>query len=676
MNKKQPKLTVITVTYNLVDSGRVDYFRQCLESVHNQTYKEIEHIIIDGNSKDGSLFIIREYAEKGWIKYISEKDDGIYHAMNKGIKLAKGEYVAFLNSDDYWHNIYGVEESIKVLEKEKADFCGSDAIFIDVKNIKRSFVGYADLNKIFVRMPFCHQTMFCKTQVMIREGMFDLDFKSSADYDFLIRLYLKKYKGAVVNCKLATFRMGGESFINYKIGQDECLKILKKHFNKHAKITNDQYKEWLFNSKIPIKIKPYLDKFLYKENKKNSPKVSIITVSYNLVKSNRIKSFEKAIESVRNQTYKNIEHIVVDGGSKDGTLEIIEEYAKKGWIKYISEKDEGIYFAMQRGVRISTGDYCYFLNTDDQLYDDMVVEDVMNKFEETRFNAIDAIYGDIYAYSIDKKVPYTKVFELNAVNKFDSIKSKRCLLHNNIHHQAIFYSRKIFENSSFFSPNIKEGSDWKFNCDAFIKNGHLFLYLPRTVAKFNMGGVSTQVGVDVIEEFKKLNNILIEEYSCYIPEGNILLDNNAITSDKNENSNSLALKNSPIEKKFYLFGIMLLKIKKRNKRKKIYLFGFLPIYRASKKVPVAYKLETCLQMKDDLEAKLSILVRENTNLSNNIADKNILIENYRSLINEKEKLISNKENIINRKDHLLNFYSNEIKTKVDHIYKFISDIKK
>ena len=113
-------VTVITTTFNLVKNGRVDFFKQCVESVHSQDYQYIEHLVIDGASSDGSLEIIREYEQKGWLTCISEPDKGIYDAMNKGIRLAKGKYIAFLNSDDFWHDSHGVSESVKALEANQA----------------------------------------------------------------------------------------------------------------------------------------------------------------------------------------------------------------------------------------------------------------------------------------------------------------------------------------------------------------------------------------------------------------------------------------------------------------------------------------------------------------------------------------------------------------------------
>lgn len=210
MDKK--KVTVVTVTYNLIKGGREAYFRQCLESVYNQNYDNIEHLVIDGASNDGSLELIQEYAEKGWIKYISEPDDGIYYAMNKGIEMATGDYIAFLNSDDYWHDENAVQAAVSVFAETECDFCAGNANYIDEKNPEKNFIRYADLSHAFSPIPFCHQAMFCKVDVMKNLGMFDLTYKSASDYDFIIRLFLNKYKGAVIPLTFTTFRMGWNEY--------------------------------------------------------------------------------------------------------------------------------------------------------------------------------------------------------------------------------------------------------------------------------------------------------------------------------------------------------------------------------------------------------------------------------------------------------------------------------
>ncbi len=241
--EKKPLVTIITITFNLINAGREKYFRQCLESVHDQSYENIEHIVIDGASSDGTIELIREYADRGWIKYISEKDSGIYDAMNKSIKLANGKYLAFLNSDDYYNDKEGVLYSIKALEDNGADFSYASVNMINEDGSKLNQKHphcVPKVSDVFFVMPFCHQTMFTRRDVIIKEGMFDENFKSAGDYEFVIRLCLKNYKCIFVEKKFVTFRWGGFSVSNNALSINEVAAAYYKNYSKLCLITKEE----------------------------------------------------------------------------------------------------------------------------------------------------------------------------------------------------------------------------------------------------------------------------------------------------------------------------------------------------------------------------------------------------------------------------------------------------
>lgn len=232
-----PKVTIITVTYNLVKANLSDYFREMVESVKNQTYQNIEHLVVDGASNDGTVDLLEECAQKGCIKYISEPDKGIYEAMNKGIAKAEGKYICFLNSDDYFNNIKAVELSVNALEKENADYSYAKTIFINRNGKVYDNIMQAnpDMANLFLTMPFCHQAMFTKRDVLF-ENPFNTDRKSAADYETFIRMVLKGYKGIFVDETIVTFRLGGMS---------NNLENRKTVFNEHVDIYYDIFKEFL-----------------------------------------------------------------------------------------------------------------------------------------------------------------------------------------------------------------------------------------------------------------------------------------------------------------------------------------------------------------------------------------------------------------------------------------------
>lgn len=206
-----PLLTVVTATFNLVKGGRVDAFRQCAESVHAQSCAaSIEHLVIDGASADGSRELIAEYEAKGWLRCISEPDEGIYDAMNKGIAAAKGKYIAFLNSDDYWHDPQGIERSLAVLECAAGDFSYAPVTLL-FEDGRRS-AEEPQIGGALSGMPFCHQTMLTRTELLRQHGGFRKDvFRGAADYDLILRLLLHGAKAVYVPFNFTTFRSGGFS---------------------------------------------------------------------------------------------------------------------------------------------------------------------------------------------------------------------------------------------------------------------------------------------------------------------------------------------------------------------------------------------------------------------------------------------------------------------------------
>ncbi len=237
-NKKQPLVSIVTATYNLIKSGRKDYILQNIESVHNQTYKNVEHIIIDGASTDGTLELLRPYEEKGWIKIYSEPDQGIYDAMNKGIDKASGEYIAMINSDD-WLMPNGLSEIF-----ENSDFDNQDAFFcavnvIDNKTqnkIKTEFP--RALNKFFYFWgPQSTQGWLIKKSVYQKFKGHDLTYKIAADWNiFLKMLEDKTLTNLILYHSLANFRLGG-------ISDSQTDEEIKKHLNERAQLISSYFPE-------------------------------------------------------------------------------------------------------------------------------------------------------------------------------------------------------------------------------------------------------------------------------------------------------------------------------------------------------------------------------------------------------------------------------------------------
>ncbi len=204
--------------------------------------------------------------------------------------------------------------------------------------------------------------------------------------------------------------------------------------------------------------------------KKESVKISVITVCFNAETE-----IEKTIKSVLGQSYGNVEYVIVDGKSKDDTVDIIQEYAQKYPIKYLSEKDKGIYDAMNKGVKLCTGDYIVFENAGDVFYDKHVIRDFVKRMKKSK-NAI--YYGN-----------WVKLIEPKPDVVMENRGKLRALLRGSMPcHQAVFAARELLVKYPFdCSYAIRSDYDWLLRCK---KRGAQFCYLNRFVCVFDGDGVS------------------------------------------------------------------------------------------------------------------------------------------------------------------------------------------
>ena len=237
------KISIITVCYNIIDSGRKQYFKQMLDSVKEQSYDNIEHVIIDGASSDGSVEYIKHLIKDDQrTVFVSEPDTGIYDAMNKGWRLAKGDYIAYLNSDDFYHNLSCIEHVVKSLSKNLVDF-----LSVPVKIIKTNgdfYIRSPKFGKFLFHMPFCHQGLFLKrTCFQELKGFDDTSFKLAGDYDFVLRLFLRKQlKGSLLKKCFVSFRQGGLSS-DLSLVHNEYAMAFKKNYALYLPKYKEQ--DWL-----------------------------------------------------------------------------------------------------------------------------------------------------------------------------------------------------------------------------------------------------------------------------------------------------------------------------------------------------------------------------------------------------------------------------------------------
>jgi len=189
-----PRITVVTVTYNAASS-----LEQTIQSVLNLRYNNLEYIVIDGGSTDGTVDIIRQYASRIDF-WVSEKDGGIYDGMNKAIDRATGEWINFMNAGDRFASPEALE-FFRAL-KERKDIYYGDAI-VEYPSFQSLFVKHP-LPAMWKQMPFCHQATFASVTLM-KMFKFDLRYRLSSDFGFLYRAYLEGKSFQYVNCVICYF---------------------------------------------------------------------------------------------------------------------------------------------------------------------------------------------------------------------------------------------------------------------------------------------------------------------------------------------------------------------------------------------------------------------------------------------------------------------------------------
>lgn len=212
------KVSIITATYNSVKT-----LEGTIKSILAQTYADIEYIIIDGDSTDGTQQLIRQYEPQfgEHLKWLSEKDCGIYDAMNKGIKMATGEIVGILNSDDYFTNNNVIELMMAAFKDSNLDAVYGDIHFIREGQPDKIFRYYSSkpFRPLWLRFGFmpAHPSFYCRKEVFEKAGLYKTDYKIGSDYEMMVRLFMvHKIKAKYLPLDFVTMRTGGASTRNVK----------------------------------------------------------------------------------------------------------------------------------------------------------------------------------------------------------------------------------------------------------------------------------------------------------------------------------------------------------------------------------------------------------------------------------------------------------------------------
>ena len=229
MNNPHPKFSIITVTYN---AGKV--LEDTIQSVVFQTYRNVEYIIVDGGSTDNTLDVVHKYQER-ISKVISEPDKGLYDAMNKGIRMATGDYLCFLNAGDELHENETLQKIAYTLKgKELPDVIYGETAIVDEEghflHMRRlSIPEHLHWKSFKEGMLVCHQAFFARRELALANP-YDLRYRFSADFDWCIRIMKQSKYLHNTHLTLIDYLNEGMTTQNHKASLKERFRIMTKHY--------------------------------------------------------------------------------------------------------------------------------------------------------------------------------------------------------------------------------------------------------------------------------------------------------------------------------------------------------------------------------------------------------------------------------------------------------------
>jgi len=504
-NTNSPKVTVVTVTFNCLKDAE-----KTVCNVLGQDYSELEYIAVDGASTDGTLEFLTEHKES--LILHSEPDDGIYYAMNKAIELATGEFIIFMNAGDVFATKTAVSDAMQYLE-EDTDFLYGDRYRVETDGVA-SYQKAGPVEDTLLREVVYHQALFTKLE-LLKAGGYNTYLSLAADYEFVVKSWANGRVFSYAPIAICRFACGGKSRQQNIKGMIEALKVSLDHtpleqwrdsdffryyitnnagsvfggfarefknkfphaasrlfvedgLPKLVTSSEDEFIEYIFNQVLSSlsELAPVVEQPTSVEGGYR-PKITVVTVVYH-----DMAGVLKTIKNVLSQTYDNIEYIVIDGGSSDGTVESIRNY-ESSLSLFISEPDSGIYDAMNKGINAATGDYVLFMNAGDIFTSPQVIANVVAKIG----NMPDVIYGDRNYVSLDGSFVHQPAKPIETVFE----KMPYC-------HQSAFVKRSVLKEYPF-NLTYHFAADYNQVLDLYTA-GCTFQYIPMTIADFLEGGRS------------------------------------------------------------------------------------------------------------------------------------------------------------------------------------------
>lgn len=529
----EPKVSVIIPVYNVEE-----YLHQCLDSVINQTLKEIEIICVDDGSTDSSLEILKEYAETDKrITVITQKNSGVGYSRNLGIKISKGTFISFIDPDDYYPDTHTLLEMYKAAIKYNVKICGGSLIIFDnQKNVtihKKNEFDYFTKNKLCSYKDFQYdygfQRYIYQRNFIQQNNIYFPNYRRFQDPPFMIKAFAKAEQFYALKSYVYSYRFNYKKInwteekvfhllnglrdnlsMSHKYDLDKLYSLTMNRLNKeYKKIITEQYSERIQNIKneiMNICLNYAHNKY---KNTKSTPKVSIVLPIYNAEPFLR-----ECLDSIINQTLKDIEIICVNDGSTDKSLDIIKEYANKDIrIRYIDKPNAGYGQTMNCGIDLATGEYIGIVEPDDFIELNMY-ETLYNKAIENNY---DIVKSDYYKFYNNNGYVFSKQKLINDNNYYNRILSpekdtKLCTVMT-INPAGIY--KKSFINKNNIKHNETPGAAFQDN-GFFIQTMYLakkvyFLDIPFYCYRQDNPNSSIQRRNDMTSipnEFKWIDNIV------------------------------------------------------------------------------------------------------------------------------------------------------------------------
>lgn len=479
-----PLVSIITVCFNSVKT-----IEQTIQSVLGQTYDNIEYIIVDAASSDGTLDLIGKY--EGAIDYfVSEPDAGLYDAMNKGLELASGEHILLLNSDD-WYVQDCVATLVDALNYSGCDFVGALAQYVNEhgrpSHVLRSMPYDASC---LLRMPLRHETMLVPARIYNEVGNYDLQYRIIADRQFVQRLFMGCYRYYEVPRPLLHFRTSGVSNNQREKLIQERERILLDSFDFMDRADVETLADTKFIPPADYESisRKYLEHPLflramrayYEDCKAHEfqewkqhpidwqacwklarlPEISVILPVYNAEKT-----LARTLDSLLAQTFDDFEILCINDQTKDGSQKIIDSYCRRdARVKsHVNVENLGLGGTRNKGVDLSAGLYVFHIDPDDTLPDN-ALEVLRSCAIKYGSQLVKGAFARVDDFGEVKQVVLPCGFNKLVANT--DLAGTRQLLHSTEGHWSILYDRNIAEVCRY-PTNLKMGQDSFFLVNLF-----------------------------------------------------------------------------------------------------------------------------------------------------------------------------------------------------------------